>query len=142
MASNGLKKGRFHLFVHHKWLRRFWKNTFFHPFFWSQNNPFSRHFLPLGGGQNGFQWAPLTLTMTSDQRSLKAGKKRDLSKCPGFLIMRKEAEKITRKPRKPVAIVRRRGGGGTVPQVACHVCIHGREERVLRASHVIDWPPS
>ena len=104
--------------------RGFLEKHIFFTHFLVTKQPIFKEFSTLGGGgQNGFQWAPLTPTMTSDQRSLNAGKKRDLSKCPGLILMREEAEKNTRKPRKPVAIVRRRGGGGTVPQ-SCVPCVH------------------
>ena len=50
MACNGLKKGSFYLFRHPKW--SFLEKHIFDPFlthFWSQNNPFSRHFVTLEG---------------------------------------------------------------------------------------------
>ena len=53
MSCNGLKRGSFHLFVHPKWSTiNFWNNTFLTHFlthFWSQNNPFSKHFATLEG---------------------------------------------------------------------------------------------
>ena len=67
----------------------FLEKHIFSPIFLVTKQPIIKAFSTFGGGgQNGFQWAPLTLTMTSDQRSLKAGKQNDLSKCPGFIIMR------------------------------------------------------
>ena len=50
MARNGLKKGSFHLFRHPNGLGSFLEKNIFDPFlthFWSQNNPFSRHFVTL-----------------------------------------------------------------------------------------------
>ena len=50
MACNGLKMGSFQLFVHPKWSRIIFGKTHFDPLltdFWSQNNPFSRHFVTL-----------------------------------------------------------------------------------------------
>ena len=52
MPQNGLKMGSFHPFVHPKWSRMSFGNCVFDPFlthFWSQNNPFSRHFGIFGG---------------------------------------------------------------------------------------------
>ena len=52
MACNGLNKGSFHLFVPPRWSGSFVEKHIFDPFltdFWSQNNPFSRHFVILEG---------------------------------------------------------------------------------------------
>ena len=69
MACNGLKKGSFHLFVHPKWSQDdFWKNTFL-THFWSQNNPFSTHFVTLGWPKwlaIGSQWAHFTCLGTAN----------------------------------------------------------------------------
>ena len=54
MACNGLKQGPFHLFVHHKWSRRFWKNTFFSPIFLVTKQLIFKAFSTLGGG--GAKW--------------------------------------------------------------------------------------
>ena len=63
MACNGLKKGSFHLFVHPQWSRIIFGKHIFDPFltdFWSQNSPFSRHFVTLEGPKwlaMGSKWA-------------------------------------------------------------------------------------
>ena len=71
MACNGLKMGSFHLFVHPKRCRIiFGKTNFSDPFlthFWSQNNPFSRHFVTLEGPKwlaMGSKWAHFTCLCT------------------------------------------------------------------------------
>ena len=50
MAQHGLKMGSFHLFRHPEWSKSIFGKHIFDPFlsdFWSQNSPFSRHFVTL-----------------------------------------------------------------------------------------------
>ena len=68
MPCNGLKKGSFRLFLHPKWSGIIFGKTLFDPFlthFWSQNGPFSRHFVTLEGqkGPPRAQNAPKTLAL-------------------------------------------------------------------------------
>ena len=66
MACHGLQKGSLHLFVHPKWSRIIFGKTHFLPIlnhFWSQNSPFSRHFVTLEVQKwlvMGSKWAHFT----------------------------------------------------------------------------------
>ena len=66
MACNGLKMGSFHLLGTQNALGSFWEKHIIHSFltcFWSQNNPFSEHFVALEGPKwfaMGSKWAQFT----------------------------------------------------------------------------------
>ena len=73
MACNGLKKSSFHLFVHPKWSRVMFEKTHL----WSQNNPFSKDFVTLGGQkwlEIGSNWAHLHYLSTPNGRASFLGK--------------------------------------------------------------------